>query len=93
MPEVGVEPTSCEGHDFESCAYTNSATPALPYINDFRYSLPAPDFKNFSLVLASTLFGYSSTIIIVKGVLDLVVFDLPVLCSLIRLSRFTVNPT
>ena len=28
MPEVGIEPTSLAGHDFKSCAYTNSATRA-----------------------------------------------------------------
>ncbi len=29
MPEEGLEPSSLSRHDFESCAYTNSATPAL----------------------------------------------------------------
>lgn len=28
MPEVGLEPTPPKGHDFESCASTDSATPA-----------------------------------------------------------------
>ena len=28
MPEVGLEPTNLAVHDFESCAYTNSAIPA-----------------------------------------------------------------
>ncbi len=28
VPEVGLEPTSLAAHDFESCAYTNSAIPA-----------------------------------------------------------------
>lgn len=28
VPEEGLEPSSREAHDFESCAYTNSATPA-----------------------------------------------------------------
>ncbi len=29
VPEMGLEPISLATHDFESCAYTNSATPAL----------------------------------------------------------------
>ncbi len=29
VPEVGLEPTSLAAHDFESCAYANSATPAM----------------------------------------------------------------
>ncbi len=29
MPEEGLEPSSLARHDFESCAYTNSATPAI----------------------------------------------------------------
>lgn len=28
VPEEGLEPSSLAAHDFESCAYTNSATPA-----------------------------------------------------------------
>lgn len=28
VPEVGLEPTNLAVHDFESCAYTNSAIPA-----------------------------------------------------------------
>ena len=28
VPEVGLEPTPLAGHDFESCAATNYATPA-----------------------------------------------------------------
>ena len=39
MLEVGIEPTTLARHDFESCAYTNSATPALectiPYAKIF----------------------------------------------------------
>ena len=29
VPRAGVEPASREGHDFKSCAYTNSAIQAL----------------------------------------------------------------
>ena len=29
MPEEGLEPSSLAAHDFESCTYTNSVTPAL----------------------------------------------------------------
>ena len=29
VPEEGLEPSSLARHDFESCAYTNSATPAM----------------------------------------------------------------
>ena len=31
VPEEGLEPSSREAHDFESCAYTNSATPAMEW--------------------------------------------------------------
>ena len=32
VPEEGLEPSSLAAHDFESCAYTNSATPAYESI-------------------------------------------------------------
>jgi hypothetical protein len=35
---VGIEPTLLAEHDFESCASTSSATPALPG----TYSAPPP---------------------------------------------------
>lgn len=38
MPEEGLEPSSREACDFESHAYTNSATPAAPEINRGHYS-------------------------------------------------------
>ena len=33
VPEVGLEPTSLARRDFESRAYTNSATPAILFKN------------------------------------------------------------
>ena len=53
MPVVGLEPTTLAGRDFESRAYANSATPASYYIKLFKYSLPFPLFKYFSLFRAS----------------------------------------
>ena len=56
VPEEGLEPSSLAACDFESHAYTNSATPAfyLLYTKDFKNSLPTPDFKYFSRLRASS---------------------------------------
>lgn len=41
VPEERLEPSIPKEHDFESCAYTNSATPARRiYNNDFEEILP-----------------------------------------------------
>lgn len=39
VPEEGLEPSSREACDFESHAYTNSATPAAPLDNRVDYSI------------------------------------------------------
>ena len=90
---MGLEPISLATHDFESCAYTNSATPAHYFqitldlnltdfvqIIDLIYSRPMPDFKYFSLILADSLSGYSSMKIISNGAYGLVVLLRPELC-------------
>jgi hypothetical protein len=52
---VGIEPTLLAEHDFESCASTSSATPALPG----TYSAPPPSrptkFAEFQKSAALTL--------------------------------------
>ena len=53
MPPVGVEPTCLSAHDFESCVSANSTTAAYFYFNEFKYFLPIPLLRNFSLTRAS----------------------------------------
>ena len=54
VPEEGLEPSSLARHDFESCAYTNSATPAISlyffiyYLSQFRLLTGAVHLLDFS---------------------------------------------
>lgn len=52
VPERGLEPPSLARRDFESRVYT---IPPLRHYNFLRNSFPVPDFRYFSLILASTL--------------------------------------
>ena len=78
--------------DFESTASAISPL-RLEFYNDFKNSFPIPDFKYFSLFLASDLVLYSSTKIVSNGAYDRVVLSLLLLCSAILLSGLFVNPT
>jgi hypothetical protein len=57
------------------------------------HSLPAPDFKNFSLLRASDRFENRSVCTTIQGAKAFVERLAPLLCSLHRLSKFEVIPT
>ena len=92
----------CRGWDLNphTLRYTILSRARLPFRHPGNYkfklficSLPAPDLRYFSLILAVLLSGHSSVYINLSGRYFLVVVEYPELCSERCLSILVVIPT